>query len=101
RATGRALTELGRVDAALGTAEIERTIALKIAGLLDAVVVEQQPVAQTLAVPVAPRAEWRIEASGAIAYDRGERGVDPRIALAGGRALRRGRWTLVPMIGGY
>lgn len=106
RATGRALTELVRVDASLGSAEIERTIALKIAGLLDAVVIEQQPIVQTLAVPVAPkhRAEsgrWRIEAGGSLAYDREERGVDPRIALAGGRALRRGAWTLVPMAGGY
>jgi len=43
RGTGRALTELVRVDVALGAPEIERTIALKIAALLDAVLVEPGP----------------------------------------------------------
>lgn len=103
RATGRAMTELVRIDAALGAPEIERTIALKIAGLLDAVVIEQQPVVKILEVTVAPnrRAEWRIETSGALAYDREERGVDPRVELAVGRSLPWRGWTLAPMVGGY
>ena len=102
RATGRAVTELVRVDAALGTVEIERTIALKIAGLLDAIVVAQ-PVSTVIAAPVTIRLrnEWRIEASGAVAYDRHDRGADARVSLSVGRALRRGIYTFTPILGGY
>jgi hypothetical protein len=109
RATGRALTELVRIDANIGTAEIERTIALKIAGLLDAVLDAPTPIAAVLDVPVPAQTElpppklrrWRIEVGGSVTYERHERAFDGRAALAGGRAVRIGSLTLVPMLGGY
>ncbi|MBX3158689.1 MAG: hypothetical protein KF773_22160 [Deltaproteobacteria bacterium] len=106
---GRALLELVRVDEALGASEIERTIALKVAGLLDVL----------LAAPSAPAGEaraalggvrhgaanvgarWRIEVSGQLAREPHERGADPRTVVGIGRAWRRGGWTLAPSVAGY
>jgi hypothetical protein len=102
RTTGRALTELARVDANIGTAEIERTVALKIASLLD-VMNTPAPVATVLAAPVhtTTRDAWRVEVDGFVAYEAHERAVDGRVAILGGRTWRRGTWTFVPMVGGY
>ena len=105
RGTGRALTELVRVDVALGAPEIERTIALKIAALLDAVLVEPGPTTRatldTIAPPVPHVRAWRLEIDGTIAYETHERKADGRIGFFVGRAWQRGPWTLVPSIGGY
>lgn len=103
RAPGRALTELVRVDAAIGVPEMERTIALKIAGLLDAAS-RPEPVARVLATTLAPvrvHEAWRVEVAGGFAYERAQRGADGRTALLAGRTFTRGRWVLVPALGGY
>lgn len=96
---GRALLELVRVDADLGSAEIERTVALKIAGLLDAVLAPHSPV-RAIAVP-RPAGVWRIEVDGVVAREPHERGYDGRVALAAGRAWPSGRWTIAPVLAGY
>src|SRR6185295_20200877 len=70
---GRALIELVRVDAELGAAEIERTIALKIAGLLDAA--PRAPIAAAVhaepagAPGVRAPDRWVIEVGGVLAHD--------------------------------
>jgi hypothetical protein len=99
RSTGRALTELVRIDANIGTAEIERTVALKIAGLLDTVLVEQPP-AVVLTARVPPiRNDWRVEIGGAIAYESHERKTDGRVGLAVGRTWKHAPWIVVPALG--
>ena len=103
KASGRALTELVRVDAQIGVAEIERTIALKIATLLDVVATHQRApvILDTPVPPFQPRHEWRVEVGGLMAYERGQRAIDGRTGLLVGRTWRFGEWVLVPAIGGY
>jgi len=103
RSTGRALTELVRIDASIGTAEIERTIALKIAGLLDVVVLVERTPAPAVAVHVPPpiRNDWRVEIDGAIAYESHERKADGRVGLAVGRTWKHAPWIVVPALGAY
>ncbi len=106
RSTGRALTELVRIDASVGVPEVERTVALKVAGLLDAVLAEPAPpVRVVLEVPPVTIArthtEWRVEAAGLVAYETHERGADGRVMLAASRAWIRGGWQLAPMLAGY
>jgi hypothetical protein len=105
---GRALLELVRVADTIDTAELERTIALKIAGLLDTLlVVEPSPrVALAIApVPVPPRVQpvrrWRVEVAGFVARDPYERGIDGRAAIAVAGTWTRGAWTVAPMLAGY
>jgi len=99
---GRALVELVRVDAALGAPEIERTVALKIAGLLDALLAPRATAGAALGiVPAAPGAEWRVEISGLLARDAHERGSDGRVAVAASRGWALGAWRLAPLLAGY
>jgi hypothetical protein len=105
---GRALLELVRVADTIDTAELERTIALKIAGLLDTLLaVEPSPrVALAIApmpVParVRPVRRWRLEVAGFAARDPSERGIDGRAAIAVASARTRGAWSIAPMVAGY
>lgn len=97
---GRALVELVRVDAGIGEAEIERTIALKVAGLLDAILAPHAGAGAALGV-VAASPEWRLEVAGLVAHESHQRGLDGRVALAASRAWMRGRWHVAPALAGY
>lgn len=97
---GRALIELVRVDADLGAAEIERTIALKIAGLLDAMLARGS-VGAALGVGGAVRSRWTIEAAGAVAREPHERGYDGRAALGGSRTWWSDAWRVGPALTAY
>jgi hypothetical protein len=100
--SGRALIELVRVDAALPAAELERTIALKVAGLLDALRAPARPPVGTPTVIVEPVAHaWWIEVGGAIAYEKHDRHFDGRSGAAVGRAWIRDAWRVSPMLGAY
>jgi hypothetical protein len=98
---GRALIELVRVDAELGAAEIERTIALKIAGLLDAMLAPRGGVGAVLRVGAIARSGWTIEAAGALAREPHERGYDGRAALGVSRAWSRDAWRVGPALTAY
>jgi hypothetical protein len=98
---GRALVELVRIDAALGTAEIERTVALKIAGLLDAMLSPRTTARAALGLPARIQPEWRIEVAGLVAREAHERGLDGRVSAAGIRSWRSGAWSVAPLVGGY
>ena len=93
----RALIELVRVDAAIDTAELERTLALKIAGLVEAVqtlrAAQPGPVDVAPAIVVAPARSFVIEVAGGLAHDAHERGTDPRTTIGVGWRWRRGAWT--------
>lgn len=95
---GRALIELVRVDAALPPAELERTIALKIAGLFDAL---RAPTTAPTVIREPIAHAWWLEASGAIAYERHDRRFDGRSGIAIGRAWIRDAWRVSPAIGAY
>lgn len=90
---GRALMELVFVDAAIAPAELERTIALKVAGLFDAV--------RSMPAPLATRRTWRIEVSGGFAHESRARATDGRSALAFGVGWQRDGWSLAPAIGAH
>ena len=98
---GRALVERVHVDASLGPAEIERTVALKIAGILDALLAPRAAVQSLLDIDVEPEREWRIEIVAGVSRDWHERGVDGRAALSLSHAWLRDRWSLAPLVGGY
>lgn len=116
RSPGRALVELARVDAALGGAELERTVALKLASLLDLALAPDGEARLVLDVPTSltetvtdvaevptevpsnARGAWRIETAAGIAIDRHQRGVDGRVALALSRAWAHRAWTVAPVI---
>jgi hypothetical protein len=98
---GRAVIELVRVDADLGPAELERTVALKIAGLLDAMLAPYATARGVLGVPDPARPAWQLELAGAIVREPHERGLDGRVALAVARRWPRGAWGLAPVIAGY
>jgi len=99
---GRALVELVHVGADIGDPEIERTIALKIAGLLDVVLAPGISAGAALGVAGAePRARWRIEITGAVVREPHERGRDGRIAFGASRAWRGAGWTIAPGLAGY
>ncbi|MFN0245365.1 MAG: hypothetical protein ACKV2T_00570 [Kofleriaceae bacterium] len=101
---GRALIELVHIDGALDSTEIERTIALKIAGLVDALLATPEPSTSKLALGLAPPVRdrwWTIEVAGVLARESFERGVDGRTSLAIGHVWRRDRWSVSPQLGGY
>jgi hypothetical protein len=99
---GRALVELVRVDDDLGPAELERTIALKLAGLLDAALAPGVTPRAALAIAGGPRpSRWRIEVGGAVAHESRQRGFDGRAALAASRTWARGSWRFAPTLAGY
>jgi hypothetical protein len=99
---GRALVELVRVDAALGAAELERTVALKIAGLLDAMLAPRAGARAALGIPAAVQpAAWRIEVAGLVAREAHQRGLDGRVTLAASRTWALGPWGIAPLVAGY
>ncbi|HUQ06562.1 MAG TPA: hypothetical protein VM261_28860 [Kofleriaceae bacterium] len=110
----RALIELARLDAGIEPAELERTIALKVAGLLDTLRAQAQlpatPTTTTTPATPATRAKaaasardrrWRIEAAGLVARESHDRALDGRTALAVGRTWPMGTWELTPSLAGY
>lgn len=105
---GRAMIELVRVDGAIEPAEIERTIALKIASLLDTLLAPRVSVRAALGMdsearPGEPRPEprWRIEVAGLVAREPHERGFDGRTALSVSRAWGIGGWTFAPTLAAH
>jgi hypothetical protein len=98
---GRALIELVRFDAATGAADVERTIALKIAGLLDSVTAPR-PIGAALGVPVdrtrgGPR--WRVDVVGGLVRELGDRAWDGRLELSVDRRLFEGPWRVAAGLG--
>jgi hypothetical protein len=103
RTPDRALIELVRVDAATPASEVERVIALKVAGLVDALLAPA-PAAAVLDVPVpvvpaspAPRrrsTSWVIDVGAAVAAAGGDRGATPGIVVAGSHRWRVSRGSL-------
>jgi hypothetical protein len=99
RRVGRALVEHVLVDAALGPAEIERTIALKLAGLLDELLAPRATLKQVLAiVPTPERSAWRIELAGVIVRDAHQRATDGRARVSASRAWFRDAWFIAPAL---
>lgn len=100
---GRALIELIRVDAAMEPAEIERTIALKIAGLLDSLLAPHASAPAVLAIPLAAisRPAWHLEVTGAVARERRQRHFDGRAGVALSKHFDRGPWFVAPALGAY
>ena len=98
---GRALVELVRVDAGIGSAEIERTVALKVAGLLDALLAPHVGARAALGVVGAAPPEWRLEVAGVVAREPHQRGLDGRAVLAVARAWTLGDWLVAPALAGY
>jgi hypothetical protein len=103
---GRAMIELIRVDEAMEPAELERTIALKIAGLLDTLL--EPKVSVRAALGVGPgearpgaRARWQIEVTGLVAREPHERRLDGRTALSVSRAWTAGAWIFAPTLAAY
>ena len=106
----RALIELIRVDDSIAPAELERTIALKVAGLLDALLApgpgpDGEPGA-VLGLGTGPAAvhhgpRWRMEIAGLVASERNERALDGRTTIAVGRNTTMGAWAITPMLGAY
>lgn len=98
---GRALIELIQVDADLGAAELERTVALKIAGLLDAVLAPRVSAGAILGIRDSTRPAWRIEIDALVAREPHQRGLDGRVAVAASRAWSYGAWSVAPVLAGY
>jgi len=110
---GRALIELVRVPAGTPTEEAERTIALKVAALLDSLLVQHQPVETMLGLPPPPPPPapaptaviapprtagiWSVGVGGAIVLEAGDRAWDGRfggrVAYARGGDLAIGGWV--------
>jgi hypothetical protein len=100
----RALIELARVDETIEPAELERTIALKVAGLLDTLLAQRatvEAVPPTPTTPIERRRPWRIEVAQHVAHESHDRGFDGRGVFAVGRAWRAGTWELAPSLAGY
>lgn len=102
----RALIELARVDETIEPAELERTIALKVAGLIDALRAQAAASASATALvdveaTLPGDRRWRIEVAGLVARESHDRAFDGRTALAIGRAWQLGTWELAPALGGY
>ena len=108
---GRALIELVRADEAIEPAELERTIALKIAGLLDTLLAPEAGARAALGLPpgneavpgtqTRPARRWRIEVAALAAREPHERGLDGRTALSVGRAWAAGPWLLAPALAAH
>jgi hypothetical protein len=119
---GRAMIELVRADEAIEPAELERTIALKIAGLLDNLLAQDASIHAALGIepgdgrpearagsPEAPggperrrsRPSWRIEVATLVAREPHERRLDGRTALAVSRAWSAGGWLLAPTLAAH
>jgi hypothetical protein len=99
RRPGRALVERVIVDASLGPEEIERTIALKLAGLLDELLAPRATVKTVFAIVPAPRAqEWRVDIGGVIVRDAHQRATDGRARISASRVWFRDAFLLAPAI---
>lgn len=101
----RALIELVRIDASVEPTELERTLALKIAGLAEALetlrTARPGPIDVAPVVSVDPPRRWVIEVAGGLARDRHERGTDPRTTLGVGWRWRRGDWSATASVVAY
>jgi hypothetical protein len=106
---GRALIELVRIEASVGTAEIERTIALKIAGLLDTLLAPHVDVQAMVGISTGPSVRtstaprtgaWRLAIEGLVAHESHERAFDGRVGIGVGRTWRFGDLSIVPMLAG-
>jgi len=102
---GRALIELVRVPSDIGPAEIERTVALKIAGLLDAMLAPRAelPAVLHIANPARPQppAAWRVHVEGGVVHEPHERGLDGRVGITVGRTWSRDGWLVAPSAGAH
>ncbi len=100
---GRALIELVRVDAAMQPAEIERTIALKIAGLLDSLLSPRASAPAVLAIPPAAvqRPAWRVDVIGSVARERRQRHFDGRAGAAISKRFGLAPWFVAPVLAAY
>jgi hypothetical protein len=105
---GRALIELVRLPAATPPEEVERTVALKLAALLDAVLAAQ-PVAAALGLPVAapvvgvPRAGAAdagpaFELGAGALATTGDLGWVARTSARAGYGFAAGAWTIAPTL---
>ena len=99
---GRALIELIRFDITSAPEEVERTIALKIAGLLDSVTAAR-PAGASLGVATDPQpaARWRVDTEGSFIRESGDRAWDGRITARVGRATRLAPWSITPSIAAH
>jgi hypothetical protein len=104
----RALIELARVDKGMEPAEIERTIALKVAGLLDTLLAERAmvearraPTPTPAPTPIERDRRWRIEVAQHVAHESHDRAFDGRAMMSIGRVWRNGPWEITPSVGGY
>jgi hypothetical protein len=99
RRPGRALVERVLIDASLGPAEIERTIALKLAGLLDELLAPRATVKTVLAVvPKPPTETWRIDIGGVVVRDAHQRATDGRGRLGASRGWFRDTLLIAPTV---
>lgn len=101
----RALIELVRVDAAIEPTELERTLALKIAGLAEALdalrAARPGPIDVAPAPRSAPARTIVMEVAGGLAHDAHERGSDPRATIGVGWRWRSGPWIATAGIAAY
>jgi hypothetical protein len=96
---GRALIELVRIDGRTEPGDVERTIALKIAALLDAVTAVR-PMGAALGVPT-NHTRWRADVAGSIVHEAGDRDWDGRLSMGVDRRSRFGDWSLAIGIGSH
>jgi hypothetical protein len=90
----RALIELIRVESAIAASELERTIALKIAALLDSLLA---PPADATPLGVAvprPTGGWRLGLGAETVFGTGDRAIALGPAVSAGHRWVRGRWTI-------
>lgn len=97
---GRALIELVRLDANTPPGEVERTVALKVAGLFDTLTTAT-PIGTALGVAPVSIARWRLELDGAVVAERGDRSVDGRVAVGIDRRWDLGGWVVAAGLGAY
>jgi hypothetical protein len=99
---GRALIELVRLDAATPPNEIERTVALKIAGLFDTILAPR-PLGAALGVPIDAGwlSSWRLDVSGSIVAEAGDRSRDGRLAVAIDHRWSVDDWAIAAGLGAH
>lgn len=99
---GRALIELVRIDGGTPTGDVERTVALKIAGLLD-IVTAPRPIGAALGVPVDRTrvGTWRLDVVSSIVREAGDRGTDGRISAGVDHRWQLGDYSLASGIAAH
>lgn len=104
---GRAMIELVRIDTQTPAGEVERTIALKIAALLDSILTPQ-PAASVLDIPVAAphpssrsasTRRWMIAFGGSLVREQGARRWDGRVMSWLARRWDVRAWSLGARVG--